>query len=731
MTLMKVNKLRRRWATLLIVALLLWCAAPALADGARDVLKVGVPVDRCPMFYLDDDSGEIVGIGVDLMRTAGEAAGYRVRFLKIGEPTLKEALDNRDYDVIMPFGSAIDSASGHPSVVTENLIRTPFTLLTVGKRVLPPLKKLRVGMLRSQGGVAETMDELYPGIEIAMYASMADSVKALRRGEVDALLQNSYVWSYVLQKPAYSDLTVQPEAMFSMDFRAGGPDTPECRAVIDRLNRGIAALTDTRRQAIVLDHTSRKLYRYTLSDYIYQYGLVLLLTVLLFAALAAIAVMRLRALRRQHAEKLRQLIDHDPLTGTLSMSGFRKRVEALLRANPDIPYTLSYNNICNFKFINDSLGMAAGDELLRFWAKRVMETLSTKEAIGRIGADHFAVLRCSRGEEQLQRDNREVLEPVRHFFVNQGKNERVQLCSGIYVLMPEDYRQPDVDHLLDYARVAEKRARKAHKDGLDFYNPEEWERGKRVAEVVSHLPDAIRDGELRVWYQPQVDFETGRITGAEALCRWKHNRLGWLSPADFIPALEESGLIFQLDSYVWETVCRDLQRWNAQGWRRCASVNLSRSDIRQERDIPGYFRDLVKIYGLDPDQLHIEITETAFAENSDLLLITTRELRKLGFTVEMDDFGSGYSSLHMLKAVQVDRIKLDLNFLTNAGDAEKGRVILSYVIQMIRALGMKLIAEGVEEEAQARFLSAQGCGEMQGYYFYKPMPVEDFEEIMG
>ena len=717
---------------LCLVAALSLAAAPAMADSGdanSDTLTVGVPIDRCPVFYRDTATGEITGIGVDLMRAAAEEAGYTAEFKVIEEDTLKDALDNEEYDVIMPFGSAIKSTTGQSSIVSDNLTQTPFTLVTENNRALPPLNDLKVGMLRSLGGSAETVRQLFPGIEITLYETMAESVDALRAHKVDALLHNSYVWSYVLQKPAYSDLAVQPSAMFSMDFRAGTLDTPEGQEVIGRLNDGIAALPDTLRQAIVLDHTSRRLYQYDFFDYLYQYGLIVALVVLLFVALIAIFVLRQRAVRLEQEEKMRQLIDHDPLTGLLSMSGFRKRVEELLHEHPDIPYLISYNNIKNFKFINDSQGMKAGDELLCFWADKSIETLSDEEAIGRIEGDHFIVLRRIVGDEGLFEDGRDVLDPVRNFFVDRGEEMCVQICSGIYVLTSKDYQQVNVDRMVDFARVAEKRVRDSRKEGYEFYNPNQWEMGKQVADVVGYLPIAIKAGELQVWYQPQVNYETGEIAGLEALCRWNHAKLGLLGPAKFVPILEESGLIYELDSYVWDRVCQDLKRWNDQGHHWSASVNVSRRDIQDSRDIPGHFHDLVEAYGLAVDQLRVEITETAFAEDPAQLIETTEKLRELGFQVEMDDFGSGYSSLHMLKEVPVDRIKLDLDFLTGTGDSQKGHIIVSHVVKMLQSLEVNLIAEGVESEDQARFLQSQGCVEMQGYYFYKPMPAQEFEKL--
>ena len=498
---------RRRCRLLSLLCLIIaasFAVMPAFAASGESVgekLTVGIPVDRCPIFYPDADTGEAVGIGVDLMRYAAEAAGYTALFRPIQEKTLKDALDNEAYDIVMPFGSAITSTAGQPMVVSENLMQTPFTFVTTkGNHGLPPLDDLRVGMVRSLSGAIETLGQLYPGMEIYAYETMSDSVKALRAGEVDALLHNSYIWSYVLQKPAYSDLAVQPSTVFLMDFRAGTRDTSRGRAVIERLNDGIAALDDPHRQAIILDYTSRNLYRYSFSDYLHQYGLVLILVVLLIALIIAVAVQRVRFVHKENEEKIRRLMTFDPLTGLLNMNGFRKRVEELLQTHPDKRYFLFYNNIRDFKFINDNLGREAGDELLKFWAGKSLENLSEDEAIARVDGDHFAVLRLITDDEDLREDERNVLTPVQNFFIDRGKGHRVQICSGIYVLTPKDFRDIDVDHMLDLARVAEKRIRNSRKGDFEFYNPEQWQKGKRIAEIINYLPAAIESGDIQVWY---------------------------------------------------------------------------------------------------------------------------------------------------------------------------------------------------------------------------------------
>lgn len=189
------------------------------------------------------------------------------------------------------------------------------------------------------------------------------------------------------------------------------------------------------------------------------------------------------------------------------MDGFRKRAEELLRTHPDTPYLLAFANIKNFKFINESLGMSAGDDLLRFWAKQIMESLSDEEAVGRITADRFVVLRRNGGEVALRKDDK-GLGPVRTYFLDHGKEIRVLISYGIYVLTPADHQQINIDRMIDYAHVTEKKVRDTRNEGYEFYNPEQWKKGKQVADIINYLPAAIKSGGLHVWYQPQVNYET-------------------------------------------------------------------------------------------------------------------------------------------------------------------------------------------------------------------------------
>ncbi|QFJ54287.1 EAL domain-containing protein [Pseudobutyrivibrio xylanivorans] len=732
-----VLSLKRKIISVIIMSLIL--VTPFFTSGVSfaatntdNTIVVGVPTDRCPMIYAEkseDSVNTIVGIGPDLLRIACKNIGYNVEFKAIDEPSLKAALDNTSYDLVMPFGSAIESASGQSSIVSDNLILTPFTVVISEGDTLTDFNSSKMGMVKSLAGVSDTVKTLYPNMEVILYESMSDCVEALRNDEVDALLQNSYVWSYVLQKPSYTDLHVQPTTMFSMDFRVGTLDTPEGQVLIDKLNQGISMITDTQRQAVILDYTSRKLYKYDTHDFLYANRFIFICFAALIILIALHFIAKQQLLQKAQKAQIKQMLDYDSLTGALTMAGFREKAKELLLENPTTPYLISYNNIKNFKFINDKMGMNSADELLCFWVEKSLEYFSDKEAIARIDADHFAVLCCMPDDNGVEAMETIVFEPVKKYYINQGNDYEVQISSGLYVLTPEDYKNINVDKMLDCARLAEKKAHLSVTGGYEVYNLDQWEAGRLLSDICGHFSTAKKQNEIQVWYQPQVNYRTGKIIGAEALCRWNHEKLGWLSPGLFIPMLEQSGLIYDLDCLVWETVCQNIHRWNEQGFKRSISVNLSRFDIEKNKNIAEHFNNLIQKYGLEPSQLRIEITETAYAGDNKLLLETTAQLQDLGFEVEMDDFGSGYSSLNMLTEIPVNGIKLDYIFLKNKKNPERTKIVIEYILKMLRSLKCNFITEGVETKEQADFLVERGCERMQGFYFYKPMPIEEFEAL--
>lgn len=220
------------------------------------------------------------------------------------------------------------------------------------------------------------------------------------------------------------------------------------------------------------------------------------------------------------------------------------------------------------------------------------------------------------------------------------------------------------------------------------------------------------------------------MTGAEALVRWIHPEWGFMSPAEFIPLFEKNGFIHRLDKYIWKQVCELINKWKGEGYPLLpVSVNVSRIDIYQ-MDLADTLVSMAEKYGIDPSYLHLEITESAYSENPGQIINTVNQLRQHGFVIEMDDFGSGYSSLNMLNQMEMDYLKLDMKFIQNELSKPEERSILNYIIAMAHGIGLRVVAEGVETREQLNRLRDTGCDYVQGYYFAKPMPVEEFEKLL-
>ena len=691
-----------------------------------ETITIGVYPDHCPMFYIDK-TNKIVGIGADLLKEIAKEAHLKIQFEIIKESSLKEALDNTKYDLIVPFSNLIINDTDKPAITSNTIMEAPFVFVTLDTKNLKDISKIKIGMLNSLENTSKIIKKLYPNMNIIFYDDIDSCVDALRKNEVDALLHNSYTWCYILQKPSFEDLRMHPTKMFSVSFKAGAADSKGNRILIDKINKGIENISDAKKQAIILDYTTRKLYKFTLQDYIYIYKYSIIVVVLLFI-LSIIFVENHKKLLKIKTEKyIKHLANKDALTGIVNINGFREKAKKIIKENKNFKYILVYVNLRDFKYINNTFGKKEGDNLLKFTVSKIIENLTENEIVGRIESDHFVVLQKAHGDF-IRNGAKSFTEPVRNFFVNKGKEFTVQICAGIYLLTQDDYDSPDIDRMIDLARIAEQKVRNIKKEGFELYNHSYWEKEKYFSEITNHLQFAIENKEILVYYQPQIDYIQNKIIGAEALCRWNHAELGWISPGDFIPALEKSGYISKLDFYVWEKVCMDLSRWNKEGIKRTVSINVSRFDIKGDFDIVEYLQNLISKYDLATNQLNIEITETAFVESKSLIEIIKR-LRNIGFKVEIDDFGSGYSSLNMLKDIPVDRIKMDLHFLSGNSLEEKSKVIIECMIFMAKRLGIDLIAEGVETIEQADMLKELGCTDMQGYLFFKPLPVEDFEKL--
>ncbi len=416
--------------------------------------------------------------------------------------------------------------------------------------------------------------------------------------------------------------------------------------------------------------------------------------------------------------------NRDPLTGLYWHSSFFREAYLLLEHGGDQPYCLMALDIEHFKLYNEWHGRAAGDEFLVHIASYLKQVEKEQNSVaGYMGGDDFAIV-LPNDAALLSDLQDQVTEGAKKY----GQNAGFLPAFGFYEI--DDPTVP-ISKMYDRAMIALSEVKGNYAQRCKWYDNRMIGQLEEDHILLSEVQRALDKGEFIYYLQPQCNMETGKIIGFESLVRWQHPQRGLIAPGGFVPLMEKNGIITTLDFYVWDKMCADLREWINQGIRPVPiSVNVSRIDIFV-MDIVECFRGLVEKYELDPRLVEIEITETSYTEEYHVIMGVVERLQESGFLVLMDDFGSGYSSLNMLKDVNVDVLKLDMKFLDMTEQSqERGMGILKAITNMARFMGISLIAEGVETREQMEFLLNLGCSSAQGYYFYKPMPVEACLEIL-
>ena len=412
------------------------------------------------------------------------------------------------------------------------------------------------------------------------------------------------------------------------------------------------------------------------------------------------------------------LLQYDRLTGLYSKEFFYQKVRERLEKEPETEFTIVCSNIENFKLYNDNYGIPAGDILLQRIAGMLQEKGGPDSICGRFGADRFL---CMRERYKEQEDRKVFLDDYNPSIKN------AIMKWGIFEITD---RTISVEQMCDRALLAADSIKGQYNQHFAVYD--DTLRGKLLREkaITDSMERALEEEQFKVYFQPKYSLNEECMSGAEALVRWIHPEWGFMSPGEFIPLFEKNGFIPQLDQYIWEQVCVKLKEWKEKGYRIVpVSVNVSRADVYQI-DLVEMLVELTQKYQVPPSCLHLEITESAYAENPVQIIDTVHQLRSHGFVIEMDDFGSGYSSLNMLTQMKVDILKLDMAFVQNEIAKPIDQSILSYIISMAHWMDLSVVAEGVETREQLERLRELGCDYVQGYYFTKPIPDQEYEKLL-
>ena len=422
-------------------------------------------------------------------------------------------------------------------------------------------------------------------------------------------------------------------------------------------------------------------------------------------------------------KKYRDLATFDALTGIYNRSYFMEAAEKFMRRNPYEKYLIITSDLRQFKAINDIFGDGAGDTILCAIANKLRENDDNNRVYGRIGSDSFAL--C------MPKKN---FSPDSYLTKSQGllkqKSSDFVIINHIGIYEVEDVYM-SVSTMCDRATLAINAIKDDLQQEIAYYTDDLRKQAVAEQEILKDLSTAFDEKQFEIYLQPQFSHSSKEIVGAETLVRWRHPKKGMISPSIFIPLIEKNGLVSTLDQYVWESACMLLQKWSdIDEYKHVSiSVNISPKDFYY-LDLYDVFMALINKYHIEPYRLKLEITESAVMQDIKKQIELIEKLQSEGFIVEMDDFGSGYSSLNTLKDIPVDILKMDMKFMEKSINVERSANIMQMIVAMADKLGMPVIAEGVENKEQADFLSNIGCDIIQGYYYAEPMSVDNFEEIL-
>lgn len=665
---------------------------------AQATYYVGYSADYHPLSYIDND-GELCGIAVEVISYIAEETNINVSFVDING-------ENVNLDIIDI--SIASSGTFENYSESEIYLELPFIWLENNDS---NAEVSYIGVLDYYGIEQGSIGEYKYGSTRVEYTDVYEMVEDFNSGKIQGII----LTSINLNKMS-DDIEVENYTMSFLDVELGlsliyPNNLSETKiSVFDKL---IKKMDDQELEISLSEHMQYEDPKTTL-EIIKEYDKVIGAILVFIFVLAGLV----NAVQRR---KFKRMMEHDELTGLLTTYKFNEEAKKLIKNNSDVRYSIFSIDIDNFKYINELYGYDIGTSILKSFSEYIGEKASKECPIGRCFADNFIMLVRTQTldvkvAESLRSDNKiyKILQE------SLGEKYNFSFSVGIYDIVDASL---DFNFMVDCANLARTEGKGKMGNTVCRFSDEMSRVRDANKDVITNMNKAIKEKEFVVYYQHKNDLDTGEIIGAEALIRWiSPDKTRY--PGDFIPIFEKNGFIEKLDYYVLRDVCSFIKENRSKNIPRI-SVNISGVTILQQ-DVVGKIAKVLREYGIKAGELEIEITESAFIEDTEEVLQKIKELKKYGLIISMDDFGTGISSLNRLKELPIDILKLDRGLIIGAIDTEKGIVILKNTIGMAQELDMEIIAEGVETEHQAELLRSLGCHAAQGYYFTKPCTSEEF-----
>lgn len=689
------------------------------------VLKAVYDPSWAPIEYNDDNTGSFSGINADIFRLISDMTGLQFSFIKTDSysESLK-MITNNDADILTGIDSDAHWAGQHNLMLTDSYLSASIVL--VKNKKVHDLGTATAALAKDYLASTEYVKRSSPDADIAYYSSPQACFEAVNKGKADITYANSYVAELLLENPKLNNLAIVETVNMSDQLCIGVSDSVD-PILLSILNKSIHGITDNQMNRIIFEHTLNNQPEIDMTYLLYNNPCYLITILIVLFLAITIAMVIIIATKNYHNREIKKVAYLDSVTGTWNYNKFKQEAQTILKGARNKGYIIVYLDINKFSYINDTFGYSTGDVILSEVARELELMIKDTECSARISADNFVCLLEYVSDDAIiekclafQKQCSERLSRINSRF-------KVQFTGAAYKV---SRGETDIPSLVGKADIAHKTIGDIHNSSIVFYDDRIQSEFLRKKKLESAMASSLEHGDFLVYLQPKVDLATARIVGTEALARWQHPTEGLIMPDQFIPLFESNGFIWELDFYIYERVCQLIRKWMDAGEAVMpVSVNVSKAHLANQQ-FGTQLKALIDQYQISPDLLELELTESILfnSQEADIIL---RDLKDLGFSILIDDFGSGYSSLNLLKDLTVDILKLDKEFFRKDGMAEKDKIIVDGIIRIANDLNLKILSEGVETQEQVDFLLASGCHMAQGYFFAKPMPVEDFEKMIG
>lgn len=696
--------------------------------------EVALNTEQYPLSYETTEESGYKGIAVDILKKMEYYSGITFEIVYVDSYEAgQELLEKGEVDIL--GGSIISRQDVHNMSFTSgednSVERKEYTaefydinMALIGRKGTKMEDSLKVAVPSYMNKCISNLETQYPKYEFVLYDGDNECLEAILNQKVDAAVQSDLKINELIIYDKYKEL--QNLKFIPGSYSAAFLVQTEDEVLVNIMNKTLKSFSEMSLSAIENNNIQHiAIEQMTFGEFVYRYRGYFVIT---FILLFTINVAALGYRKYKQEQKSKEKAYKDSVAKIGSMEKFRIDVEPILRSNSKTDYYMIAVDVDKFKVINDLFGYEEGDRVIAYLARVLQENAGNNSYVARPNADYFVVLKKAEKLKEIQDYLNKVFEIIDQDIEKHSSEYRLILKAGIYKVQDDDYV---LSSIMDKADMSKSNIMVGHKSAFTLYSEEMRQRTINNKKMENDMESALEDGEFKVYLQPQVDLKTKKIVSAEALVRWIHPERGMISPIEFIPLFEKNGFICKLDYFVWEESIKTLAKWREKNQIMVPiSINLSRVDIQKN----GFIESLLLLfekYSISPKWIKAELTESVCLENDKIVMEKMNQLKEFGLKIAIDDFGSGYSSLHLLKRMPIDILKIDKSFLDyNEIMQGKDEIVIRDVVELGKHLHMQIVTEGVETLEQSNFLENIGCDIAQGYYYGRPMPMDIFEQML-